>query len=274
MKRVLLFLIPALVFTSCNKMLDEDVRSQAPYDYLNTPSGFEDAVRAAYSSLRNYYGQERGMTLTVFGTDTYTNGADGSFKYVNQYTPNLDARVSIIREIWNEFYIAINTCNTVIDMASQVQGITDKTRAIRVAEARFLRAHYYFVLAQMFGPIPLPLKANRSVITEATRQPLASVYNAITSDLEMAIKDLEIKPVDYGRATKPAAEHRNINFGYTFPEALAKRMRMKSTRVYLSMLQPAIYARYRQKEKGIDPEYPTVNTPATSMISFGINTKF
>lgn len=67
---------------------------------------------------------------------------------------------------------------------------------------------------------------------------------------------------------------RNINFGYTFPEALAKRMRMKSTRVYLSMLQPAIYARYRQKEKGIDPEYPTVNTPATSMISFGINTKF
>ena len=207
MKRVLLFLIPALVFTSCNKMLDEDVRSQAPYDYLNTPSGFEDAVRAAYSSLRNYYGQERGMTLTVFGTDTYTNGADGSFKYVNQYTPNLDARVSIIREIWNEFYIAINTCNTVIDMASQVQGITDKTRAIRVAEARFLRAHYYFVLAQMFGPIPLPLKANRSVITEATRQPLASVYNAITSDLEMAIKDLEIKPVDYGRATKPAAEH-------------------------------------------------------------------
>lgn len=67
---------------------------------------------------------------------------------------------------------------------------------------------------------------------------------------------------------------RSINFGYTFQEAVAKKMRMKSTRLYISMLQPAIFAKYRQQEKGIDPEYPTVNTPATSMISFGINTKF
>lgn len=207
MKKIFLFLIPVLLCFSCNKMLNEDVRSQAPYDYLNTASGFEDAVRAAYSSLRNYYGQERGMTLTVFGTDTYTNGADGSFKFVNQYTPNLDARVSIIREVWNEFYVAINTCNTVIDMASQVPGITEKTRTIRVAEARFLRAHYFFILAQMFGPIPMPLQANRSVVTEATREPLTKVYASIISDLELAAKDLEVKPADYGRATKPAAEH-------------------------------------------------------------------
>lgn len=207
MKKIFLIVIAALTFSSCSKMLDEDVRSQASADYLNTANGFEDAVRAAYSSLRNFYGTERGMSLTVFGTDTYTNGGDGSFKFVNQYTAQLDPRLSLTREIWNEFYIAINTCNTIVDMAPEIQGITDPKKAIRVGEARFLRAHYFFILAQMFGPIPLPLKANNSVVTESNREPLDKVYAAIISDLEFAIQNLEVKPVDYGRATKPAAEH-------------------------------------------------------------------
>lgn len=209
MKKFLIYISALLLFIlpSCNKMLDEDVKSQAVYDYLETPNGFEDATKAAYSSLKNFYGQERGFTLTVFGTDTYTMGADGAFKFVNQYTPELDGRLSIIREIWNEFYIAINTCNTVIDMAPNLKGVTDKVKNTRVAEARFLRAHYFFILVQMFGPIPVPLAANKSVTTEATREPLDKVYAAIIADLEFAAQNLEVKPVDYGRATKATAEH-------------------------------------------------------------------
>lgn len=209
MKKILLILIAVIPVLSCNKLLDEQVKSQAPFEYLSTPSGFEDAVKGAYASLRNFYGTERGMSLSVFGTDTYTNGADGSFKYVNQYTSQLDPRVSIIREIWNEFYIAINTCNTVIDMAPQIQGISDALRNKRVGEAKFLRANYFFVLTQMFGPIPLPLKANRSVVTEATREPFDKIYAAIIADLTAAMQSLPVvKLSDYdGRATKGAAEH-------------------------------------------------------------------
>lgn len=211
MKKLLIYILPFFILSSCTKKLDEDYKSQATFDYLNTPAGFEDATKAAYSSLRNFYATERGMSLTVFGTDTYTNGSDGAFKYVNQYTPQLDARVDIIREIWNEFYIAINTCNTVVDMAPQIQGagVTDASKAKRVAEARFLRAHYFFVLAQMFGPIPLPLNANRVVITESTREPLDKVYAAIIADLDFAVQNLPVVILaNYdGRATKGAAEH-------------------------------------------------------------------
>lgn len=209
MKKILLYILPIFILASCSKKLDEEYRSQATFDYLNTPEGFEDATKAAYSSLRNFYATERGMSLSVFGTDTYTNGSDGSFKFVNQYTPQLDARTSIILEIWNEFYIAINTCNTVVDMAPQIQGITDAIKARRVAEARFLRAHYFFVLAEMFGPIPLPLNANRSVITEATREPLNKVYATIIADLDFAVQNLPVVILaNYdGRATKGAAEN-------------------------------------------------------------------
>ncbi|MEJ7769869.1 MAG: SusC/RagA family TonB-linked outer membrane protein, partial [Chitinophagaceae bacterium] len=67
---------------------------------------------------------------------------------------------------------------------------------------------------------------------------------------------------------------RNINLGYNIPEAAVKRIRFQSLRVYASAQQPLIFASYRQKEKGIDPEYTTVNTPATSMYSLGVNAKF
>ena len=207
MKKVLFYILAVFPFISCTKMLEEDVRSQADFDYLNSPAGFEDAVKGAYSSLRNFYATERGMSLTVFGTDTYTNGSDGAFKYLNQYTPALDARDQNTRDVWNEFYVAINTCNTAIDLAPQLSALSTKTRNTRTAEARFLRAHYYFVLAQMFGPVPLPLKGNKDVVTEAVREPLTKVYAAIIEDLDFAVANLEVKPADYGRATKPAAEH-------------------------------------------------------------------
>ncbi len=65
-----------------------------------------------------------------------------------------------------------------------------------------------------------------------------------------------------------------MNLGYTLSNRLLEKIHLKDVRIHLTALQPAIFSEYRQKYKGIDPEYPTVNTPATSMFSFGINTKF
>ncbi|WP_235942125.1 SusC/RagA family TonB-linked outer membrane protein [Aquirufa beregesia] len=80
---------------------------------------------------------------------------------------------------------------------------------------------------------------------------------------------------------------RNINIGYNIPDAVAKKWKMESIRVYASIQQPLILAEYRQKYKGIDPETYVdgeqgvgggeVNTsvsPATSVLTFGVNLKF
>ena len=61
---------------SCNDILDEKVISNIGNDYINTTQGFQDAVKAAYSSLRYYYGTQQGLTMTEFGTDIYATGAD------------------------------------------------------------------------------------------------------------------------------------------------------------------------------------------------------
>ena len=71
---------------SCENVLDETVISAIGNDYINTPKGLDDAVAAAYTSMRTWYGTEAGNNFTIFGTDTYTNGADGSWKFMNTYT--------------------------------------------------------------------------------------------------------------------------------------------------------------------------------------------
>ncbi len=194
---------------SCTDVLEEVPVSQVGAQYINSAAGFEAAGRAAYSTLRNFYGREIGMNLTVFGTDTYTQGADGAYKFMNQYLSQFDARVDILRDFWNNFYVGINTMNIVIDNAATVPGLDPALVKRRVAEMKFLRAHHYFVLVQTFGPVALVTQGNLEPKKEFTRASVKDVYAQITSDLEAALVDLpnSVDAANYGRANKGAAEH-------------------------------------------------------------------
>ncbi|QRR01213.1 RagB/SusD family nutrient uptake outer membrane protein [Dyadobacter sandarakinus] len=194
---------------ACKDILDEDVISSISDDYMNSAAGFNSAVNAAYSSLRSYYGTERGLSMTEFGTDLYTTGADGSFKGFHLYDSQLIGTVSIIQELWEETYKGINTCNAVIDRAPGITGVADAVKAQRVAEMKFLRALYYFNLMQQFGGVDLRLSETVSATKATTRASEDQMYAAIIADLEAALPVLEnkAKSADYGRATKAAAEH-------------------------------------------------------------------
>lgn len=209
MKRNILLSIVSIVMvlSSCNKMLVEDAPSQVTSEYLNTALGFNDAVNASYTTMRNFYGNEIGISLMTLGTDTFTNGADGSHKSLNLYNSDLNSRNAAITGVWNNFYIAINTFNTVINRAPEVTGMDESLKDIRVAEVRFLRAQCYFMLVQLYGPVPLILEETLEPITTAIRAPVIDVYGAIIADLDYAVNTLPDDASDYGRATKPAAEN-------------------------------------------------------------------
>ena len=208
LRRYKFFLVAVLLGSqSCQDLLEEVPVSQVPDSYFNSRVGFEDAVKATYSSLRSYYGREAAMTLSVFGTETYPMGADGSFKFVNQYTSQIDGRLEPTREIWNAFYVAINTANAVVDRADQIPDLDEATKKRRIAEVKFLRAHHYFILVQMFGPVHLTRKENTVASKEASRASVPDVYAAVVEDLESALADLPAAPEVYGRVSKGACEH-------------------------------------------------------------------
>ena len=198
-----------LVGQSCEDVLKETVISGIGNNYINTAKGFEDAVKAAYSSLRNYYGTQQGLTLTEYGTDLYATGADGGYKGFHFYDAQLQPTVDYLAVIWDETYRGINTCNAVIDRAANVTGLTEAVKKQRIAEVKFLRAHYYFLLFQQYGGVDLRLTETLAPTKITKRATDAEMYKAIIADLEAALPDLDpkIRATDYGRATKAAAEH-------------------------------------------------------------------
>jgi len=210
LKPIKIFGVVALLCTtqSCKDILDETVVSGIGNSYVNTPKGFEDAVKSAYSSLRYFYATQQGLTMTEYGTDIYATGADGGYKGFHFYDTQLQPTVDYLGLTWDELYRGINTCNAVIDRAPAATGITDALKKQRVAEAKFLRAHYYYILHQQFGGVDLRLTETLAPTKETKRATDAQMYDAIIKDLNDAIPSLEAKAQssDYGRATKPAAE--------------------------------------------------------------------
>ncbi|MEK6547586.1 MAG: RagB/SusD family nutrient uptake outer membrane protein [Bacteroidota bacterium] len=194
---------------SCSDLLKETVVSSISNDYIATTPGFIAASNAAYTPLRSFYATERGLSMSEYGTDIYSAGADGSFKGFHFYDSQLTSSVSILAELWDETYRGINTVNAVIDRAPAVTGISDAVKAQRVGEMKYLRAHYYFILVQQFGPLDLRTKETTGPTKAATRATEQAVYKQIEADLLAAIPVLENKKAssDYGRATKAAAEN-------------------------------------------------------------------
>jgi hypothetical protein len=205
-RRTIPLLSAALLSLAACVDLNEDLISGLANQPYPTPDVFQALVNASYEPLRSFYAQERGFTLTEFGTDIYTEGADGSYKYVNEYTAQLNPDVDFIRDTWADFYRAINTANTAIAQAATVQ-MDSSLKTQRLAEVRFLRALYYFDLVQMYGPLTLKFEPTTTPTTEAARAPVDSVYEAIINDLKFAEANLPAVAKEYGRATKGAAQH-------------------------------------------------------------------
>jgi hypothetical protein len=203
------FLLLSLLFMtqSCEKFLEEELISDVSSGtYYTTEAGLEDAVDATYAWLKGFYGPERGFTMTIFGTDTYTNGADGGHKRVNSYDGSFNATESYVNQSWRDWYRGINQANGVINRATDIE-MDEARKTLRLAEVRWLRAFYYFDLVRTYGDVHLSLEETVGVEVEANKTPASEIYSqAIVPDLEFAIANLPAEAEDYGRATKAAAE--------------------------------------------------------------------
>jgi hypothetical protein len=211
MKKKSIFLVLAIVALnsqSCKDFLKEELVSDVAASYYQNAAGLEDAVDATYSYLKYIYSNERAYTLTVFGTDTYTNGADGGNKGFNWYDATLRADNGVLTEMWQYLWKGVNQANAVIGRSVAVTDMDPDRKAQRVAEAKFLRALYYFNLVQQWGDVPLSLEETVGVVVTATPAATTDIYaQAIIPDLTDAIAALPATQTDYGRATKGAALH-------------------------------------------------------------------
>jgi starch-binding outer membrane protein, SusD/RagB family len=221
MKKTSLILIitVAIFVSSCEKKLNQvPISSATVPTFYQQPSDFIQAVNAAYNSLRGY--PDRLMELSEVRSDNiYPSNNDVARDHdpINNFAPGIAPNV-YVEEGWRSNFGGIFKANTVLEQltknASYVGSAALATRLS--AEAKFLRAFFYFDLVKYYGKVPL---VDHTVLADEAitipRSSVADVYTLIISDLQFAIANLPANfsgaypaygVTDIGRATKYAAE--------------------------------------------------------------------
>ena len=134
------------------------------------------------------------------------------YNYYMMFLATYTDRDGTIQAHWQTFYDGIHRVNTFIRSVKGMRGIiTDEQINEYVAEAKFLRAMFYFSLTDLFGGVPYydeSTNVNEEFMNlKQPRSSLEEVRAHILEDLDEAIKYLPVEHAasEYGRATKGAA---------------------------------------------------------------------
>ncbi len=208
-RKILTYILGAgMLFSSCS--LDEYNPSGVTIDKMaEHKEGYLKLLNSCYFDLSRYFYGRNLLLVTEAGTDIWTsdlnsNNNQNYFKYASGGAMPID----MAKDFWVGSYDAINYCNIVIDRAADVKGFaSEDEKKIRVAEAHFLRALYYFHLVEQFGDIPLHLTETKTADLNSVKTPALEVYKqAILPDLRIAAENLPIAPFEVGRPSKKAAK--------------------------------------------------------------------
>lgn len=194
-----------LVLCSCT----EDILTENPKSFL-TPESFPnneaDAIAATNAAYSRLHSNNRDLYYGFVGTDEAFQGFHN--KRPITWFLNLNEFDNDAVGFWRSDYQGVARCNAVIDLVPNVD-MADALKNRLVAEAKFLRAYYYFSLVRKYGGVPIidGILSGPDELLGVTRNTEQEIYQLIKNDLSYAAQSL---PESYGsgelgRATKWAA---------------------------------------------------------------------
>jgi len=213
-KRAAVVLMGIALFTACSddfldrQPLDQRVES----NFYQTQSDAEEALVAIFDVLtwNTVIGfHPLPMFSDIASDDAYAGGAsrNDAPNIIEVDKFNIRTTSGEVQGMWRKYYTGIYRANLYLE---KIQGIeASEDFVIRTtAEARFLRAYWYFDLLRVFERVPLltsTLKAP-SEYQQPQAEPEA-IYNQIVTDLIAAMEDLPetVPATENGRPSTWAA---------------------------------------------------------------------
>jgi hypothetical protein len=208
MRRIIYFgilIISVGLNFGCKKFLTVDPPySQDVENFFQSPEDYDRALTGAYDMLQGSF-----MTLWIGEIASDNAIAGGESVNDSQGLHQIDDMThggvnNELRNVLRWNYTGITRANYILENKDNIDFI-GKDHII--AEAKFLRAYYYFELVKYFGDVPLIID-KRIGIEEALqipRSPKAEVYAQIEKDFSEAAQVLNPIASQKGRATKGAA---------------------------------------------------------------------
>lgn len=217
MKKIVSVFLIAIVMTlsnSCKSYLDQVPDDVLTIDKIFSSKEFVDSYLAnIYSNIPNEL-MQRYINSNHSGP-WIASSDEAMYNWDFNYSNNMNkstwaATDGTVSAFWTDYYKSIRSAT---DFISKINGanaieINDAQKLRYKAEARALRALYYFWLVRMYGPVPLintvlePDAPLSDLLVE--RNTFDECINFIVTELDAAYVNLPEKPIndEYGRMTK------------------------------------------------------------------------
>ena len=185
------------VFVSCKKQLEVNPRERIlESNYYKTPQEAFNALAAVYDQLGNQSsGYLTKLNIFASGSDDHYAGGDspsdlGDLQAMNNYT--VTSLSGAPNYLWGKGFTGVYRANLLLKKISDIP-MDESTKNRYIAEAKALRAIFYFDLVRIFKNVPLltaPVEA--ASMNDVVQAPPAEVWAQIEKDLTEAIPALPL----------------------------------------------------------------------------------
>ena len=204
-QRAFLSLFAAVLMVACgDDFVEVDPINENSEDFFNSEEDYQEALVGAYDLLQATYLNV--MVGEIASDNTLAGGESATDTPGIQEIDNMTHTPvnQQLRDIWGWMFAGVNRANYILEFQDKID-FSGKDQII--AQARFLRAYYYFELIKWFGDVPLAVDQRLLFGDQfnVDRTPRAEVYAQIEQDLIFAAETLPATQAEEGRITSGAA---------------------------------------------------------------------
>ena len=191
-------IILSVIAVACSDNLDSDKYfkdRRSLEDVFTDKESTEEWLAHAYSFLGGYNLEVSNMlnTITNFADDIYFGG-NSLDAYKTFKTGTYDESY---RHSWGDSYKGIRQASIFIQNIDMNTKYTEEERADMKAQARFVRAYYYWLLLRKYGPVPLLPDEGLDYTSDyddlaIQRSSYDECVEYIESEMRLAAKDLPL----------------------------------------------------------------------------------
>ena len=141
-----------LEFVDTDLNIEKKILNENSEDFFNSEEDYQDALVGAYDLLQATYLNV--MVGEIASDNTLAGGESATDTPGIQEIDNMTHTPvnQQLRDIWGWMFAGVNRANYILEFQDKID-FSGKDQII--AQARFLRAYYYFELVKWFGDVPL-----------------------------------------------------------------------------------------------------------------------
>jgi hypothetical protein len=255
LKIIYILFIGCIAISCSDSFVEVDAEDENSEAFFNTEKDYQDALVAAYDYLQ---ATSRFVQWAEIASDNSLAG--GEFANDTPAVQQIDDMIhspvgqfgsGTLGQMMSWMFEAVNRCNYIMEFQDNLE-FPSKTSVL--AQTRFLRAYYNFILVTWWGDMPLSIDKRIRFGDQFSidRASASDIYALIEDDLIFAAANLPYIQSETGRVTKGAAQAllgKAYLYQDKFPEAatvLEDLINQGPHRLLTTAEYPDLFERYNE----------------------------